>query len=211
VDGVWKSLPLTEDGVHLSKYGYLRTSRIMLQELKLPRHEFLLHLDSQGEPEADVQTLVSDFHGDGKQVRFKVRLLRLPEPPTPIYPRDVDYFAVAGGGLPAGHYELKIGGEVVAVNATLLVGFLVREGADYDQAELLRKKIVAKNRLFSYRWQPQDFAALSVLRNQGVHWDAGEIARPDPRIEALEAEIAVLKKPVTRQYEIVPREEDEKK
>lgn len=210
VDGVWKSLPLTEDGVRLSPYGYVRAARSVLQELKLPRHEFLLHLDAEGDPESDVQTHSSEFHGDGKQVDFKMRLLRLPEPPTPIYPRDVEYFMIAGGGLPSGFYELKIDGKVAALNPTMLVGFPIRAGADYEQAETLRKKIVAKNRYFFDRWRAQPFAPLAILRQEPERPSPARIARPDPLLEQAETEIGVLKKPVTRHYEIVPRAEEAK-
>jgi lysophospholipase L1-like esterase len=202
VDGVWKSLPLTENGIHLSTYGYLRASRMMLQALKLPRPEFLLHLDGEGEPESDVHVVVSDFHSDGKKVRFKVCLLRLPEPPTPIFPRDVEYFTVAGGGLPSGHYELKIDGKVAALNPTMLVGFPVQAGADYEQAEQLRKKIVAKNQLFFHRWRPQNITYLTGFRKHEQGNNAVEIARFDPLVEQAEAEIAVLKKPVKKRKEI---------
>lgn len=185
VDGVWKSLPLTENGRHLSSYGYLRTSRIVLQALKLPHAEFLLQIDSDGEVDSDMQTLMTDFHRDGERVRFQMQLIRLPEPPTPIYPKDVEYFVIAGGGLPSGNYALKIDGEIAAVNPTLLVGFPVRAGADYEQAEALRKKIVEKNQLFSR-------------------------SSETTTLENLEVEIAELKRPQTRQYEIAPREAEAK-
>lgn len=211
VNGVWKSLPLTENGIHLSKYGYLRVSRIMLQELKLPHAEFLLQLDSEGEADADTQMTVSDFHSDGMQVRFQALLSRLPEPPTPLFPQDVEFFMVAGGGLPSGKYALKIDGQIAAVNPTLLVGFPVRTGPDYEQAEQLRKKIVAKNQQFSLRWRPLSIAYLTVLRDHMHGNDAAEIAQFDPRVEKLELEIAELKKPVKRKYQIVPRTEEGQK
>jgi hypothetical protein len=184
VDGVWKSLPLTENGRHLSSYGYLRASRILLQALKLPHAEFLLQIDSDGEVDSDRQTLMTDFRRDGARVRFQMQLIRLPEPPTPIYPKDVEYFVIAGGGLPSGNYALKIDGQITAVNPTMLVGFPIRAGADYEQAEALRRKIVEKNRRF--RQLSRDTSSAEL--------------------EKFEAEIAELKRPKSHQYEIVPRE-----
>ncbi len=188
VDGVWKSLPLTENGRHLSSYGSLRASRILLQALKLPHAEFLLQIDTDGEVDSDMQTLMSDFHRDGERVRFQLQLTRLPEPPTPIYPKDVEYFVIAGGGLPSGNYALKIDGQIAAVNPTMLVGFPIRAGADYDQAETLRQKIVEKNQRF---------------RQLSGDTDSAELQK-------LEAEIAELKRPKTHQYEIVPRDAEVK-
>jgi hypothetical protein len=91
---------------------------------------------------------------------------------------------IAGGGLPSGNYALTIDGELAAVNPTMLVGFPIRAGADYEQAEALRQKIVEKN---------QRFRQLSPGR--GVE-----------ELEKLKAENAALKRPKTRRYEIAPRE-----
>ncbi len=210
VDGAWHSLPLTENGVHLSQYGYLRTARILIQQLQLAPPEFLVQLGSLGEPEALRHTTLADFHTDGRAAKFRVALTRLPEPPTPLYPRDTEFFVVAGGGLPSGHYDLKVDGTVAAVNPTLLVGFPVRNGPDHQQAERLRQKIVAKNRLFFYRWRPQNVTYLTGFRKHEQGNNAAEIAQFDPLVEKLEQEIAVLKQPVTRQYEITPRGEEGK-
>jgi lysophospholipase L1-like esterase len=211
VDKSWHSLPLTENGIHLSPYGYLRVARIMVQQLHLAHPEFLVQLGSMGEPESLSQAAIEEFHSDGQQVRFRVTLSRLPEPLTPLFPRDTEFFVVAGGGLPSGHYTLKVDGEVAAVNPTLLVGFPVRGGPDYQQAEQLRRKIVDKNRLFFHRWRPQNIAYLTGFRKPEQGNNAAEIAQFDPLVENAEQEFAELKKPVTRQYEIVPRLVDEKK
>lgn len=209
-NGGWKSLPLTADGVRLSPYGSLRVARMVLQELNLPHAEFLLQLDSSGEAEADTQIMVSDFHNDGTQAKFKAIVSRLPEPPTPLFPQDVEYFVIAGGGLPSGNYNLKIDGKVAARNPTLLVGFPVRAGADYDQAEQLRRRTVAKNQVITNCWRPMDDAYLRVLRQSDEKSASAMLLRNAPLIKKLEADIADLKRPKARQYEIVPRGDEEK-
>lgn len=207
VDHAWHTLPLTEDGIHLSRYGYLRVARILVQQLQLPQPEFLVQLGSQGEPESLKHAALADFQSDGVHATFQVTLARLPEPPTPFYPKDTEFFVVAGGGLPSGQYELKVDGKIAAVNPTLLVGFPVRAGADYEQAEQLRRKIVSKNLLFFHRGQPQSVTYLTGFRQHEQGLNAAEIAQLDPLIEKAEQEIDVLKRPTRRHYEIVPRAE----
>lgn len=197
VEGLWKSFPRTEDGVHLSPYGDLRAGRVVVQQLRLTGPEFLVQLDSDGAPESLKHAAVSDFHSDGKQASFRATLSRLPEPPTPEFPKDTEYFVVAGGGLPSGKYALKVDGAIAAVNPSRLVGFPVRAGADFEQAEHLRQTIVVKNQLCRLQgWQQ--------TRPKGP-------VVPPELLERLianaEETIARLKTPVPRRYEIVPRDE----
>jgi len=208
VKGVWKSLPLTDNGIHLSAYGSLRVARMIVHSLKLPKAEFLMQLDSDGNVESDLQATSSDFKSDGKAATFQMKLARLPEPPTPLFPGDVEYFMVAGGGLPMGSYALKIDGLKAAVNPTPIVGFPVRTGADYLQAEELRKAIIAKNLLFFHRWRPQNITYLTGFRKHEQGNNAVEIAQFDPLVAKAETEIVTLRQSVTRTYEIVPYEKD---
>ncbi len=63
------------------------------------------------------------------------------------------------------------------------------------RVEQLRLKIVEKNRLFFYRWRPQNITYLTGFRKHEQGNNAVEIAQFDPLVEKAEAEIAELLKP----------------
>lgn len=205
VDDVWRTLPLTDNGIHLSAYGSLRVARMTIHQLQLPKAEFLMQLDADGTPESEQQATVSAFQSDGTSAKFQLQLSRLPEPPTPLFPADVEYFLVAAD-LPAGKYELTIDGQPVAANTTLLANFAIRRGPDFDHAERLRQAIVRKNTLFFHRWRPQNITYLTGFRKHEQGNNAVEIAQFDPLVAKAEAEIAHLRQPHPHRYEITPRE-----
>jgi hypothetical protein len=62
--------------------------------------------------------------------------------------------------------------------------------------EPLRAKIVEKNRLFFYRWRPQNQTYLFGFRKHEQGQNAKEVAQFDPLVAAAEKEIAELKKAV---------------
>ena len=61
--------------------------------------------------------------------------------------------------------------------------------------EQLRLKIVEKNRLFFYRWRPQNITYLTGFRKHEQGNNAVEIVQFDPLVEKAEAEIAELLRP----------------
>ena len=72
--------------------------------------------------------------------------------------------------------------------------------------EQLRQAIIEKNKLYFYRWRPQNETYLFGFRKKEQGKNAKEIAEFDPLIEKAEAEIDRLKKPRTHKYELVPAE-----
>ena len=62
--------------------------------------------------------------------------------------------------------------------------------------EPLRAKIVEKNRLFFYRWRPQNETYLFGFRKKEQGNNGPEVAKFDPLVSAAEKEIAELKKAV---------------
>ncbi|MGI9240362.1 MAG: SGNH/GDSL hydrolase family protein [Verrucomicrobiales bacterium] len=61
-----------------------------------------------------------------------------------------------------------------------------------DQMEKLRELIVEKNRLFFYRWRPQNETYLHGFRKHEQGNNAKEVPQFDPLVEAKDAEIASL-------------------
>ena len=62
-----------------------------------------------------------------------------------------------------------------------------------DQLEALREAIVEKNRLFFYRWRPQNETYLYGFRKQEQGENAKEVPEFDPLIEAEEEKIVALR------------------
>src|SRR5205085_1699877 len=65
-----------------------------------------------------------------------------------------------------------------------------------EQTERLRKAINEKNRLFFYRWRPQNETYLFGFRKHEQGQNAREIPQFDPLVSAKESEIAKLRVPV---------------
>lgn len=207
VNGQWRPQPLTENGVHLSRYGYLRVGRMLVYELGLQRPEFLVNFDlNTVNLEAARNITVTEAKNNTKQLSFVGQLSRLPEPPIPGGVDDYEFFSIAGG-LAAGRFVLKIDGEPLTKNVTTLVGFHLKLGPDFEQAERLRHKIVEKNELFFHRWRPQNVTYLTGFRKHEQGNNAVEIPMFDALVERTEREFATLKLPVKHHYEIVPEDQ----
>jgi hypothetical protein len=73
---------------------------------------------------------------------------------------------------------------------------------DLAQAEKLRQTIVAKNRLYFYRWRPENETYLFGFRKYEQGKNAREIPQFDPLIAEKEKEIAKLRVPVPHVYEL---------
>ncbi len=74
--------------------------------------------------------------------------------------------------------------------------------ADLAQAEKLRQVIVAKNRLYFYRWRPENETYLFGFRKHEQGQNAREIPQFDPLIAEKEKEIAKLRVAVAHTYEL---------
>ena len=63
---------------------------------------------------------------------------------------------------------------------------------DSEQAEPVRQAIIAKNRLYFYRWRPQNETYLFGFRKHEQGNNAREIPLFDPLVDEKEQEIATL-------------------
>ena len=85
-----------------------------------------------------------------------------------------------------------------------VAGHIIRKGddPDHEQAERLRQTIIAKNRLYFYRWRPENETYLFGFRKHEQGQNAREIPQFDPLIAEKEKEIAKLRVPVSHTYEL---------
>lgn len=79
------------------------------------------------------------------------------------------------------------------------------DGPGNRQRERLRKTIVDKNRLYFYRWRPQNVTYLFLFRKHEQGRNAKELVQFDQLVAAKEKEIARLRQPVAHSDELVPR------
>jgi hypothetical protein len=107
-----------------------------------------------------------------------------------------------------GKYTLFIDGKPAPTEAAgrWSKGVAVPEAAapEFDQAEKLRQAIVAKNRLYFYRWRPANETYLFGFRKGEQGQNAVEIPKFDPLVEEKEKEIAKLRVPAPHTYELKP-------
>lgn len=210
-----KAAQLTDDGVHMTDYGYWRMADEIARAAKLKR--------AQAEIKANFKD--GSFTGEDvefeklatkeevpKHFRFKARLQALPYPASPApHPADVEENRlasrrIAAQGLAPGTYRLEIDGKEVAKAdaAQWAAGVDVRGGPETEQVEALRRAIVRKNELFFYRWRPQNDTYLFLFRKHEQGQNAVEIPKFDPLVAEQDEKVARLAKPEFHVYEFIP-------
>jgi lysophospholipase L1-like esterase len=162
--------PLTDNGIHLTPWGYWRSAVVLERALGL----------SEADPQVQSARVTK---GVGNPGLIQVQLNGLPLPPEPI------------NGAPP---------EFTCVNLRQDVDDPSVWGLDPDiaQAEKLRQAIVAKNRLYFYRWRPENETYLFGFRKYEQGKNAREIPQFDPLIAEKEKEIAKLRVPIAHTYEL---------
>jgi lysophospholipase L1-like esterase len=204
--------PLTDDGMHLTAYGYYTTTHNLMHSLDL------VHEEHVGDNLRFVDIVLDGL------TPLRVKQQFLTGPPKP-YGGGVEEFQgdsmVQIRNLNPGRYTLRIDDRPVHTadaQEWLKTRYrqmkwpvtLIREGPTLDQAEKLRQTIVEKNRLFFNRWRPQNETYLFGFRKHEQGQNAREIPQFDPLVDHLEKEIFRLRKPVPHTYQLVPAEEAKK-
>jgi len=203
--------PLTDNGIHLTAFGYWRTTETVANELGLERPRWRVTLDGKGNSAAQGARVVLDKRNP---LSFKVTDAELPVPPLPprapvkVPPADLER-VLHVKGLAPGKYVLKIDGKVMmsAGAEAWAAGVKLRRGPEIDQVEQLRQAILRKNRLYFHRWRPQNETYLFGFRKHEQGKNAREIVQFDPLIAKVETEIARLRVPVSHQYDLIPERE----
>lgn len=193
--------PLTDDGLHPTDSGHARLAQSIEQALGIsPNPQPAIQLEPLPTPEGQrVARLVVEPES------LVVPTLS-PTGPIPSGP------PIIVQNLPPGRYTLRIDGHAVATadSSSWANGFLLPTSPDLDQLEQLRQAIHRKNRLYFDQVRPQNNVYLFGFRKHEQGNNAAEIPRFDPLIAAQEAEIARLRRPRPRTFELL-REMDEVK
>ncbi len=200
-----KAAPLTDDEMHLTGAGYWRSAFALERALGLEPPAVQIDVSADGKQATAVNVRLGKV--ESPPLRFQVTSVQLPPAaPTADRPaRSAPFGRVLSvGGLPAGRYTLTIDGKAVVTGtaAEWAKGVTLDHGPDFDQAEQLRQAIVAKNRLYFYRWRPANETYLFGFRKAEQGKNAVEIPEFDPLVAEKEKEIAKLRVPTTHTYEL---------
>jgi lysophospholipase L1-like esterase len=198
---------LTDNGIHLTAYGYWRATGALEQGLGLAPMPWRIDVDAKGK--TTVQGAgVAKLQLSPLTFQATDAVLPVPQPPEQSPSREplpgTDR-VLRIRGLPAGNYALTIEGTSVATAtaAEWAVGVKLERGPEFDQEQRLRQAIVEKNDLYFHRWRPQNETYLFGFRKYEQGQNAREIPQFDPLVARKEAEIAKLRSPAPRRYELV--------
>jgi hypothetical protein len=194
-----RPIPLTDNGIHLTENGYRVLSGTFVGFMKsTSRTGFWVGIDFKKQASRQHDTEIKDLKLNGDECQFKV-----------VDPTKGD----ANGpwrflrvyGLPDGRYTLKIDGRdnVTHTAAAWAKGTTISIPAAQRRYDQLRQTIVEKNELYFYQWRPQNVTYLLLFRKHEQGNNAVEIPQFNPLIAAKEKEVAKLREPVTRTFEIV--------
>jgi lysophospholipase L1-like esterase len=209
------SEPLTDDGLHLTEYGYWVYAQVVAQALDLPDREWKITVRASVHVEASGVAKVSGVEHTPDHLRFRVKEAMLPFCAAPNghkaqralgWTPGVNFRFM--GSDPAGKYTLKLDGkpsvsfEWSGSDGEATIGHTWTDGPAYKRVERLRRTINAKNLLYFHRWRPQNETYLFGFRKHEQGQNAREVPQFDPLVAKLEEEIASLRKPVPYTFEI---------
>jgi lysophospholipase L1-like esterase len=188
-----KTAPLTDDGIHLTGAGYWRSAFALEQALGLPARNWRVDIDKK--------TNVEGVQVDAKGFTDAMLPLAAPSDDAPARPAPVSR-VLRFLDLEKGSYTVAVDGQAVATTSAdgWAKGVTLTHGPEFDQAEKLRQAIVAKNRLYFYRWRPANETYLFGFRKAEQGKNAVEIPQFDPLVVEREKEIAKLRVPATHTY-----------
>lgn len=188
----------TEDGVRLSEFGARRMVFAWDRALGWTVNHWRFGLMPDGKwRDGGFGALIRSHSRTDEQVQVTFTEERLPTPAPraalKVEDEDQPHCFIQVRGLKPGLYELRVDRHPVltATRADWDRYVIICRGPSWDQAEQLRQTIVRKNAAWEQWWRS---------RPDGT---AGPESGVPAGITALEGEIARLKQPVQRTYEIV--------
>jgi lysophospholipase L1-like esterase len=219
--------PLTENGIHLSAFGYWRLAGNFAERLGAtkPAGEIEIDLSSKILDATGVE--VSDLMPTATGITFSAKRRVLPLPSVPLEwqtagessrtaPRSaaprwtgkVDTakagFKVKIRGLPPGTYRLLADGKEVdgTTHDKWAAGVTLPRSPDADQSEQLRNVLIEKNFAFFNRYRPQNETYLFLFRKHEQGNNAVEIPQFDPLVTEYETQITTLRKATSQKWEL---------
>jgi lysophospholipase L1-like esterase len=190
---------LTENGLHLDAQGYYRTVKALEKGFAVPDAGWSIEITAKQTEGIEARGVKIEKQSAWS---FQVTALALPMPPlTALSPQTERELKIVGLKDP---YTLFIDGKEIltADSKEWATGVKIKSDPDLEQAEKLRQTIREKNRLYFYRWRPQNETYLFGFRKHEQGRNSVEIPQFDPLVVKQEEEIAKLRVPVAHVYEL---------
>ncbi len=200
---------LTDNGVHLTGYGYWRLAPRLADELGVAAAPWFLDVDIEENSFEATGLMVEGLDRNEQRLRLSIRDQSLTIAPPPAdAPNNARMMMIHGllrvRGLQPGQYALLVDGKHIKTASAedWAQGQQLPYRVSEARAELLRQKIRRKNELFFHRHRPQNETYLFLFRKHEQGNNAAEIPQFDPLINEVEAEIRELKNPESHIYEL---------
>ena len=194
------SYPYTDNGIHLTAYGYWRAAQAIEKGLGDAPRGWTITVDAAA-GSAEGKGVEVTAKTVGKAIELTVANDLLPAPPPP--PIDARYVppdpnsrrSIVAKALPEGHWILRAGDQVLAAGSSdeWEKGIEVVGGALAEQVEKLRQVAMLKNMQFFNQWRPANETYLFGFRRNEQGQNAREMPMFDEPIAQKEAEMAKLR------------------
>jgi lysophospholipase L1-like esterase len=201
---------LTDDGMQFNPYGQWRLGPQIASTLGVVPSKWQVNIDIDQVAYDAVGTTLSECDAKPDSVRFVSTDRSLPYSVPPRFsPRGAEMLTPHGVlkiiGLQAGKYGLRIdeAPAIMADHEQWASGVHINLGQYTPQVEQLRQAIIEKNSLFFHRYRPQNETYLFLFRKHEQGNNAVEVAQFERLVAEKEAEIARLKVPRKRTYQLV--------
>jgi lysophospholipase L1-like esterase len=195
--------PLTDNGIHLTGYGYWRSAPGLERALGFGPRRWHVEIDAAGQTGKVVGTRLAQVKSAPPSFQATDARLPLCPPPGAAHPDPGRVLQVRG--LAPGRYVLRVDGKPVTAGSAeeWAAGVSLRRGPEFGQSEKLRKAIIAKNELYFHRWRPENETYLFGFRKHEQGQNAREVPQFDPLVERADDAIARLRVPLTHRYELI--------
>jgi lysophospholipase L1-like esterase len=205
-------LPLSEDNLRLTAYGYRRVAECVGWGLGWDPHNWRFGVLKDGNfRQGGYGVDVRDLSRQEDRMRAVMHEEFLVWPPLPTKAGQAQPWLATPAcriqvvGLKPGQYDLKVDGQTVRTlpSGEIGRGLQFAEGPQFAQAEELRQAIVRKNALVFRRWRPGDPAYETIFPKDVLANTPQEAGKLDALVRAEEEKIARLRKPKPRAVELV--------
>lgn len=196
---------LSENGIHLTEYGYYKLAAIIEDGFGLGSNHLKISVDVRsGEIDSTIPTNLESKDHKNRTVEFTIIEQVLPVPLPITQSREERLMSVKG--LKKGFYSLEINGKLVASASAKAwaKGISLQQGGTLEQAQHLRRLLNRKDEVFFFQYRPLNRTYIIGFREyeQGRH--ASDLRDFDIVLTWLQGQIIATKSPVTTHYKLYP-------
>lgn len=206
IQEISKTVPLTENGIHLNETGYYYLANVLETALGLPpRTKPVTITVSKTGSETTALAKLLDTGTNTASLTFTIDEQYLPLP-LPLNETGLTKSGqiVKITGLKKGFYTLTIDkAEVITASAKQWEdGVELKQGPSFEQVREIRQMILKKNDLFFFQYRPPNTTYILGMRahEQGRH--AKGLEDQSLIIKWLESQIALTRAPKSRVYQL---------